>query len=273
MSLPSMQARWSEGGYLKPKIQILEVRDRLTPKGSPIARLMVEREEHYRFDNGKMYEASICLSYRQLMPKHRQGGGQGHFDAGYSGFLNEVSLTSSSGSGAGAIFLDLPGLEGHRIGTYLMNELVSWAKQWPTATVCSIRLDSGQATSENKARRNRFYEQFGLEFDYTDAEHKAGRSRPMLVGQLTTVTAWQENIAEKYLPDYIAELLSSNEMGVLELEQRKRAVEGLLAEIRQHEAKPLRWALRRTVYSWLGYAPIVLLFTVLGWAAWSYFSS
>lgn len=54
----------------------------------------------------------------------------------------------------GAVFLDLPGLDGQRIGTYLMNEIVQWVQQSPETTVNSIELLVGQAHGDNKAWRN-----------------------------------------------------------------------------------------------------------------------
>src|SRR5690606_42007148 len=62
--------------------------------------------------------------------------------------INTVTLTSTIAWSEGGVFLDLPGLAGQRIGTYLMNEIVRWVQQWPSATVASIKLDAGQARSE-----------------------------------------------------------------------------------------------------------------------------
>ena len=53
-----------------------------------------------------------------------------------------------------------------------------------------------------KSRRNWFYEQFGLVFDYTDPEHREGRSRPMLAGALVKVETWKQNITEHRMLDY-----------------------------------------------------------------------
>ncbi|MBN0147646.1 hypothetical protein JTL51_32530, partial [Pseudomonas aeruginosa] len=124
----------------------------------------------------------------------------------YSRHFNSVSLTSPSMS-KGAVFLDLPGLDGQRIGTYLMNEIVQWVQQWPEANVNGIELLAGQAHGDNKARRNWFYEQFGLVFDYTDPEHREGRSRPMLAGALVKVETWRQNITEHRMLDYLAAVL------------------------------------------------------------------
>ena len=191
MALPSFDNGWREGQSVKPRILVLEIKDKDRPddKAKALGWVLVEREETYRRDprDGTIYEASIRLSYQRITAKfsHRDGG-KGRFDGSYSRNFNAVSLTSTSMS-KGAVFLDLPGLDGQRIGTYLMNEIFQWVQQWPEATVNGIELLAGQGHGDNKARRNWFYEQFGLVFDYTDPEHREGRSRPMLAGALVKV--------------------------------------------------------------------------------------
>ncbi|GBQ32032.1 hypothetical protein HLH34_00045 [Gluconacetobacter azotocaptans] len=74
-----------------------------------------------------------------------------------------ISLTSHNPR-RGAVFLDLEELEGNRIGSYLMNLVVAWARQWPDASVNPITLLAHQARGENTIRRSRPYEQFGITF-------------------------------------------------------------------------------------------------------------
>ena len=89
-------------------------------------------------------------TYQRITAKFSyRDGGKGRFDGSYSRNFNSVSLTSTSMS-KGAVFLDLPGLDGQRIGTYLMNEIVQWVQQWPETTVNSIELLAGQAHGDNK---------------------------------------------------------------------------------------------------------------------------
>jgi hypothetical protein len=101
------------------------------------------------------------------------------------------------------VTLDLPGLEGQRIGTYRMNEIVCWARQWPDADVNNIELLEGQAYGKNTARRNRCYEKFGFTFDYTDPEHWAGMSRAVKVRDLNAVENWKDTIAERRVFDFL----------------------------------------------------------------------
>lgn len=189
---------------------MLEVRGREGPDGPPIAWVFVEREETSKSYEGVVYEASIRLNFEIIQPTHSfREGGKGYFTGSYSksyGGQPYVSLTSGVMQ-SGAVFLDLPGLEGNRIGTYLMNQIVLWTKQWPDASVNPIKLISSQARGENKQRRNRFYEQFGIEFDYSSSAQEEGVSRVMLAASLVEVDAWKANIAELNVRDYVGDIL------------------------------------------------------------------
>lgn len=191
MTLPSFEKHY--GDERPSRIYFLEVCDSNDRSKKPIAWLLVERQEKsLRNDrDGSIIEAKINLHYWRIVPKHSHlsKNETGQFSGRYSyGFNNEalVSLTSSSAC-SGFVNLNLQELEGQRIGTYLMNQIVIWAKKWPDAAVRPIELLSGQSYSENKERRNRFYEQFGLEFDYKDSSHEAGLSRSIAVRSLNTV--------------------------------------------------------------------------------------
>lgn len=270
MALPSFDNGWRESQSVKPRILVLEIKDKDRPDDKALAWVLVEREETYRRDprDGTIYEASIRLSYQRITAKFSyRDGGKGRFDGSYSRNFNSVSLTSTSMS-KGAVFLDLPGLDGQRIGTYLMNEIVQWVQQWPETTVNSIELLAGQAHGDNKARRNWFYEQFGLVFDYTDPEHREGRSRPMLAGALVKVETWKQNITEHRMLDYLAAVLYAEERATSELQARDRACAQLIAEQRRAEARPVRWALRRLYIHYASTVLAGLVLTALVGMAW-----
>ncbi|WP_068638861.1 GNAT family N-acetyltransferase [Thauera butanivorans] len=256
MGLPAFDANWREKQRIKPRICVLEVRDRLKPDGEPIARLFVQRQENYRRDDrdGQMYEASIRLSYQTIEPKHSlRSRISGSFEGSYSrGFREGEASVSLIG---GALFLDPAELRGQRIGTYLMNEIVVWAQQWPEAKVRPIKLLSGQAEEENRDRRNRFYERFGLVFAYSDPEHREGMSKSMPVKKLTPVTSWEVNIRERYPREYLAELLYERERMVMEASQRDTAIKNLSATLEDARNHPVRWAARRL---WWRLQPILL---------------
>lgn len=270
MALPSFDNGWREGQSVKPRILVLEIKDKDRPDDKALGWVLVEREETYRRDprDGTIYEASIRLSYQRITAKFSyRDGGKGRFDGSYSRNFNAVSLTSTSMS-KGAVFLDLPGLDGQRIGTYLMNEIVQWVQQWPEATVNGIELLAGQGHGDNKARRNWFYEQFGLVFDYTDSEHREGRSRPMLAGALVKVETWKQNITEHRMLDYLAAVLYAEERATSELQARDRACAQLIAEQRRAEARPVRWALRRLYIHYASTVLAGLVLTALVGMAW-----
>jgi len=246
---------------------MLEVRNPDAPDGKPIW-LLVEREEAFQHDDhdDSLYEATVRL-YWELVGPRRRVAGNWFFEGSYSrGFRGGPSVSIATS----AVFLDPVELRGLRVGTYLMNEIVLWAKQWSGATVQSIQLVAGQAGEENKERRNRFYERFGLVFDYRDPDRREGRSRPMPVENLVPVETWKANVREWDVRDYFASALSENERLQYKLEQRCRSVENLSAEIKNAEAKPVRWALRRV---WWRVAPnlflgaLLLAFGMAGWSA------
>lgn len=220
---------------------MLEVRDRPNIDGEPIARLFVKRQETYRSDatDGQICEASIHLSYQALEPKHSMRSSvSGSFCGNYSRrFLegeSSVSLVSE------ALFIDPAELRGQRVGTYLMNEIVTWAQQWPEATVKPITLLSGQAEEENRDRRNRFYERFGLVFAYVDPERREGVSKPILVKELTPITSWEANIRERDPREYLGELLYERECMMTDASRRNMAIKSLSATLEDARNHPVR---------------------------------
>ncbi len=243
--LSSLESNARQGKTIKPKILVLEIRDKKLPAEKPIAWLIVERTETYEtYQNGEVGKASICLSYRQIFPfVSNSFEGKGEFTGCYSKGFNLVSLTAASLT-SGFVTLDLPNLEGQRIGTYLMNEIVQWVQQWPEAIVGTIELLPEQATPDNKIRRNRFYEQFNLKFEYIDNK-RSGKSLPIKTSELTTVENWKENITEHHLLDYLADVLLSKQRALSDLEQRDYACKNLVNKIQLMEARPIIWALKK----------------------------
>jgi len=241
MELPAFDDAWRGNQRIKPPVCVLEVRDRNKPDGEPIARLFVHREESYQHDdrNMQIYKASISLSYQTIEPKHSlRSPVSGSFNANYSRGFREgeasVSLVNS------ALYFNPAELRGQRIGTYLMNEIVVWAQQWPETWVSSIKLLSGQAEDDNLARRNRFYERFGLVFVYSDPEHREGVSTPMPAKELTPVTSWEANIRERDPREYLAELLYEREHMVMDASHH----DTLSATLKEARSHPVRWAAR-----------------------------
>lgn len=268
MTLPSFDSDRRNGVPVKSRALILEVRDSDAPKEKLIAWLLVERVEDYLYDeNNNLLNAEIRLYWEVIgpgrarhLPGHRYFGGR-YSPNGINGA--SVSLVQES------VFLDPPEIRGHRVGTYLMNEIVVWAKQWPEAAVEPVRLDVGQSDDVNKDRRNRFYERFGLVFEYDDPDKRSGQSRPMQARDLVLVESWKQTLREWDVRDYITDLLCGSERMERELQHRQRIIDNLSSEIRGVERKPLRWALQRT---WWRVAPyfglVAFVSSVVGLLMW-----
>lgn len=262
MIIDSCGSGWQCDHHGKLHIYVLQVCDRDRPDDQPIAWLLVERQEKYVYDESDhtIDTATICLNYQQLQAKNAgvtmKGG---NFVGSFARSGNAVSLTSSQPHSHGGVFMDPPELRGQRIGTHFLNEIVIWAQQWPDATVRPIELVDGQADDGNKTRRNHFYEQFGLEFDYHDHEHRQGLSKPMPAGQLTPVDKWKLNLEVIDVREYLADLLYANEQLETQMSQRNRAIKYWTDEVKNADARPLRYAWNRTWPRVLPIAPLLVI--------------
>lgn len=269
--LPSFGDWKRNGEIVKPQILVLEIKDKDGLTDDALGFVLVERHESYKhYSDGPLEAAGICLSFKRVAGKYSYGSqGKGYFLAGFTPSINTVSLTSSIAWSEGAVFLDLPGLAGQRIGTYLMNEIVQWVQQWPDATVASIKLYAGQAQSDNKERRNRFYEQFGIVFDYDDEQRRSGQSRPMLARDLKTVETWKKNIVEHNMHDYLGSIVDLNERISSDLNARDHACANLIAERKRAESRPIRWALGQLYFRHSQSVFVGLVLIVIIGASWA----
>lgn len=135
-----------------------------------------------RLEVGAKCVAGPHLSQRILHVAHM--GGQ--FQQGWSDFPHKIKLTPGG-------ILVRQEYRGLRIGTYLQNLVIRWAIDLKVdAVVEKISLIAGDArTADERDRRNRFYEQFGLRFIYeegTGIERSVGRSIPDLrIAELNTI--------------------------------------------------------------------------------------
>ncbi|QIZ46810.1 GNAT family N-acetyltransferase [Dickeya zeae] len=140
--------------------------------------------------------------------------------------------------------------KGNRLGRWLFNEIVTWAKQWPNADVNSIRLGPTDATEDNLKRRNKMYRGAGLKFDYDDDEKRTGRSRIMKASKLTALSSWKKenggNIEAQNIDDYINDLIKENESLKCEMESKKLRINSLNQKLSIMESKTIKGILRRT---------------------------
>lgn len=124
-----------------------------------------------------------------------------------------------------------------------MWRVVQFLHQFPDAQVNPIRLSDAQAYKSNHVRRNRFYEQAGLNFHYYDGAHESGRSRPVRAGELKLVETWKQNIQELSMGEYLKNQ-DSHVRGLLReigtLENRCRSLQNVLDDARR---RPIRWGI------------------------------
>lgn len=95
MALPSFDNGWREGQSVKPRILVLEIKDKDRPDDKALGWVLVEREETYRRDprDGTIYEASIRLSYSIL----------DSYIASYLHLPGDMPQSCRAGSGTGGV--------------------------------------------------------------------------------------------------------------------------------------------------------------------------
>ncbi|MYM80788.1 MULTISPECIES: GNAT family N-acetyltransferase [Duganella] len=264
MTGASFDSTWENGAPVSPTLQVLEVRNRKNPERPSMGFFLVERIEQTRAcDRYATADNTINIIYREISDDgYPRDPARGEFSGSYHAHVNTVSITAGSLTG-GMVVINPPSLQGHGLGTYLMNEVVRWAKRWPDATVHTINLLEGQAREENRERRNRFYEQFGLKFEYASAERKSGISLPIPAKDLVLTDRWKQNISEHNLMEFLASTLYRKRMAEDELVHRTRAVKELFAEQRRREARPLRWAMMQHMHNILWGAATIVVATLV----------
>jgi len=237
---------------------------------------LIQREERQRLyeRDGCVFDAEIELTYTELIPSEFSwtAAKKGWFSACYTKLGDEplIRLTSDKPYSSGYVIVEMERLKGHRLGTYLMNEIVTWAKRWPEASILPISLLEGQAYEGNKERRNRFYEQFGIEFDYVDHDKAAGKSKSMYAAQLVNINSWTANIRELDLHGYMTFLLS-------ERQKHGREISGLQTQLESNRrykervlAAPFRWAFEQRFPNFI---ETLVKLVLLGLVAYSVFSA
>lgn len=216
----------------KPIQKVLHVRpNELSPSSEDCVLLVECSEKRGYLREGELYDADFEISYKVLAPERHRHYGKYSF---YAQYKSRVYGTSPRvcivGKVSGQAFFVDPGLlRGRRIGTYLMDTIVGWVKQWPDADVWEIELRKGQAgddpAGDHKERRNQFYKNFNIDFDWEDpTTQEAGVSKPMKVADLQHWKSWEKNMEEHDVTAYIQQLLEKIE----KLEEEKRQLNSKL---------------------------------------------
>lgn len=236
MTVPSFSKAPAGHQSAKPRIQMLEVKDRNCPENETLAWILIERDEVYNHDplTGNLYKAAINLYYCRISDKFPSWHEKRlRFYGEY--FPNSFVCITSGGD----VCMEIDELRGQRIGTYLMNEIVQWAKQWPEADLRTIHLSAAQAGPDNKDRRNRLYEQFNIHFHYQDSEHCGGMSLPMKAKELAVNEEWKRNIKEHDMLNYLTEHHRTLMRLTWTLQNRNWRLEQLDAEIERINSRQL----------------------------------
>jgi hypothetical protein len=158
-----------------------------------------------------------------------------------------------------------------RLGTYLFDVIVGWAQQWKGATVNSIWLADGDGYTENRDRRNRFYEQFGLVFDYDDATKRSGRSRVMPIENLVRSDGWNKTILPMSPTKGIQAMMRRQYQLMSDIEAKTRALSGLEDRLawRDNHIPSIAWGWfygNCGHYIWL--TVLVFLLVFAAWRQW-----
>ena len=173
--------------------------------------IIVEVRMLTEYVDKELTNAKMAVNYSLLNNTNGLYMGQksGDFSATYEPTFNSLSLTD------GGLFLDPPKIRGNRIGTYFFDRIIEWAKTWEDVKINKIELSIVQAKENNTERRNKFYERFGIEFDYTNNK-KSGVSKPIKIEMLKRVDTWEKNIKVIEPADFLNQLMA----GKIDLDHR-----------------------------------------------------
>lgn len=216
--IPSFRRHPGIGKLETPRIQFLEFKTK--DAGHHVAWGLIERIENIFKDdiNGPIDRAELELYFLVLKSDGEEYSGV--FKAGYLRNFGNPSVSLSSFNNSQGGYIDTGGFKGHRLGTYLMSEVVRWANHWPEARVETITLLNVQATDENKERRNKFYDRLNIKFNFADKNMRCGESKPMLVSDLRIADSelWAGQIDQ--LDFFKIFLTQRQELSLLKLENQ-----------------------------------------------------
>ncbi len=204
--------------------------------------ILVEEEfKHYTPENdSRLSEAILRVRHRVIGETYGWVGCT--FGARYHALTHTICITGPEKSG-NIMFLDPHYLRGHGLGSYLQSIVNEWAKQWEGAKVDKVSLSDNQAEPENLLRRNTFYENQGLEFDYWDENHQAGSSKEMLVEDLVVIEK-RETLVEIPVDDLFKQL----DQQELELSAAARHVDSVMEQLDYINNRTVSWLARRFLY-------------------------
>lgn len=219
--------------------------------------VLVEEHESIEYLDGIIVSAKLKIKYsidNFNIYSSRPIISSTYFDALY---LNKSWIKSASITG-GALFLDPEEYTGNKIGSYFMNVVIKWIQKFENTPIDKIELVANQATNNNKERRNRFYEQFGITFSY-DKNRENGYSNPINSHDLIQTSNWKNNISIFSMLDVVEKLSSTNHKNDTLTNQNEKYQE----EHKNIYNNPLRWVLKFYQYQVIKLLLIIMLVLVV----------
>lgn len=265
--IPSFDTEIRDSKRVKPRIQIIEVNHRTQSPNKLIATLLVERVEntHYFYDGKKtsIEYVTLDLVYDYLTDDPRPMGHMRYsFHAKYQAGWSDDATIDLTG---GFVVVDPSPIQGNRLGTYLFNEVLTWAKQWPEAVIKPIRLV--ETDPINKVRRNQFYEKFGIKFDFKDETEQEGYSHPMRVSDLLLVDTWKQNISELNVQELLMKERFRHKQLKLDFDRLNYANKSAWKLVNERDDHPIKYAFttiyKRHFWPFLAYAVVGILLVLI----------
>jgi hypothetical protein len=245
-----------------PPVYVLKVRRSVAYPCRETIFVVYREEVITDFACGTLKRRDLRFRYREIGLSqhfwHDGGTFEAHYEPSFRGRAcdDRISLTG------GGVMIPLNDHRGIHLGTYFMNQVVAWARQWPDVMVKPIHVSPVDGSEENRERRNRFYEQFGLVFRYSDAEHCGGVSIPIPAGLLNLTGAWRGNITECPLEGYLGAALRENERLTMDLQNARGSSAQWMDDFQRAKAHPLIWGAKtflKNVFEKYGFILIVLV--------------
>jgi GNAT superfamily N-acetyltransferase len=240
-----------------PPVYVLKVRRSTAYPGREMIFVVYREEVVTNFSCGTPKRRHLHFRYREVT-SHDGGTFEAYYEPSFRGRAcdDRISLTGES------VMIPHAKHRGIRLGTYFMNQVVAWARQWPDVIVKPIWVSHVDGYEENRERRNRLYEQFGLFFNYSDASRRDGTSVPIPAGLLNLTGAWRDKITECPLENYLDAALSENERLTFELKNAREFAAGWMADFQRAKAHPLIWGAKtflKNVFEKYGLIVIILV--------------
>lgn len=175
------------------KVELVEVKDARYDKPHYLSLTTTCKSTDFFHDDGRLHWSSATIELDAVYfagPASSVLGQRVCVMGGSTQHVDKVKLTN------GGVVINVESLKGLHIGSLMFGRIVDWAKQFPGHwCIVPIGLSVIDArTPDAKQRRNRFYENFGIRFQYARCDgidDAVGSSDPALtVAELVPRVSW-----------------------------------------------------------------------------------